>query len=77
MKNFKVIEAEMKGDLKVRSNTQFNNVNADHVTLFEDVSARVYGNIKHSITLKKGAKLYLHGKSQGTIQNDGGEIFIY
>jgi hypothetical protein len=77
MKTFKVIEGKVTGSVNIESNTQFNNITAEHVVISENISARLYGNIKKGVTLKKGSKLYLHGTLAGEIKNEGGQIFIY
>ncbi|MDF2438641.1 MAG: hypothetical protein K0Q95_3017 [Bacteroidota bacterium] len=77
MKNFKTIQKETIGKVKIESNTQYNNIKADEVVISENVSARLYGNIKNSVTLKKGSKLYMHGTIDGVVKNEGGDIYIY
>jgi hypothetical protein len=42
----------------------------------ENVTARLFGTVKE-ITLKKDARLYIHGKIVGSVSNEGGEIHVF
>ena len=72
----KVIHDEMHGVIKIKENSQFNNVNADQVIIDENITVRLFGSIKN-IVLGKGSKLLLHGVVSGTVKNNGGEIHIF
>jgi hypothetical protein len=77
MNSIKIITQETTGVVHITSDAQYNNLKADIVILSENVTARLYGNIKHTVKLKKGSTLYLHGKLEGQIENEGGRIHIY
>lgn len=73
----KVFDSEVKGEVFIRRNSQYNNLNADKVVVFEGVIARIFGNIKNVIIIKKNSKVYIHGSITGKIENEGGEIILY
>ena len=72
-----VIETEVKGNIDVTTNSQYNNICADSVTVFENITARFFGIIKNKLVIKKGGRVYMHGKIVGSIENDGGELHKY
>ena len=74
---FKIVERKVSGEVHVKENTQFNNIHANKVTVAENVTARLYGNVKNVIILNKGSRLILHGAFHGRLENKGGEIIIY
>ncbi|MGZ3898859.1 MAG: hypothetical protein ACXVO9_05815 [Bacteroidia bacterium] len=77
MNNFKVVDAETKGEVTITIDTQYNNIKATKVIITEDVTARLYGDIMEKLILKKGARLYLHGTVHGEIENEGGELYLF
>ncbi|MGZ3919327.1 MAG: hypothetical protein ACXVC7_03500 [Bacteroidia bacterium] len=77
MNNFKVVDAETKGEVTITIDTQYNNIKATKVIITEDVTARLYGDIMEKLILKKGARLYLHGTILGEIENEGGELYLF
>lgn len=76
MQNLRVIQEEAVGNLKINENCQYNKVNADKVVVNENVTVRLFGTV-HTVIIKRGAKLYLHGMIRGNIENKGGEVYIY
>ena len=76
-KGFKIITREVTGEVYIRVNSQFNNINATYVTIGENVTARLYGIIKKKLVLKKGSTLHMHGYILGIIENEGGQINLY
>lgn len=77
MDEYKVINTEIKGNLYIIRNTQYNKLNAVNVTVAENIRVRLYGVIKGKLTIKKGARVYLHGSVLGKLENLGGEIHIF
>lgn len=73
----KIIYEEIKGNVIINVNSQFNNINADTVTVSKNVTARLYGSIREKVVLKQGATLFLHGVITGEIVNEGGEVFVF
>jgi hypothetical protein len=73
----KIITREVTGEVYIRVDSQFNNINATYVTIGENVTARLYGIIKKKVVLKKGSTLHMHGHILGTIENEGGQITMY
>ncbi len=76
METFKIIPEETHGFVKIRENSQFNNIKADRVVLTENVTARLFGSV-HDIVLHRGSRLFFHGTILGNVKNKGGEIVIY
>lgn len=76
METYKVILEETLGFVKIRENSQFNNINAQRVVLAENVTARLYG-IVNDIVLNRGSRLIFHGTILGNVKNKGGEIVVY
>jgi len=76
LNEFAIVSEEVKGDIVVLENTQFNNIEADDVIIEENVKARLFGNIK-TLSLKKGSCVYMHGIIQGKIENCEGELHIF
>ena len=74
---FKIIIKETTGNIYVRENTQYNNIQAENVTVFENVIVRLFGVVKGLLTLKAGSSVYLHGSLYGSVKNEGGEIHIF
>ncbi len=77
MNTLKVIDTEVKGEVVINLNTQYNNLKADQVTVTENVTARIYGTIEGNVILKKGSRLHLHGVIRGKAINEGGEVYLY
>ena len=77
MEEFKIINTEIKGNLFVIRNTQYNNLNAMNVTVGENIITRLYGNIRGKLIIQKGAKVYLHGTVSGKLENHGGELHVF
>jgi hypothetical protein len=74
---YTIIEKEVNGDVEISENSQFNNICADTVIVHENITARLFGTVKHKLIIKKGGRVYLHGNVVGTIENDGGELHKY
>ena len=77
MDEYKVIDTEIKGNIYIIRDTQYNKLNALNVTVAENVKVRIYGMIKGKLIIKKGARVYLHGSVAGKLENLGGEIHIF
>jgi len=75
MTAFKIIGTETKGEVYIKVNSQYNNINADKVIVAEHVSARLFGTI-NELVIKKGGQVWLHGTIKGKIENDG-KLFTY
>jgi hypothetical protein len=73
----KIIDSLVTGDVNVTSDTQYNNMVAENVTINENITARIYGIIHNEITIAKDATLYLHGKHYGQLINHGGKVQMY
>ena len=61
----------------IKTDIQFNHLEADDVLVEEGVTARIYGTVKNSIRLKKGAIVYLYGKRPTGIINEGGILYVF
>lgn len=73
----KVFQNSECSDLVISEDSQFNNINCENVVVEENVTARFYGTIKKSLTIKKGATIHLHGALQGNLINEGGTLNSY
>jgi hypothetical protein len=73
----KIFNNEITGDLIIESDSQYNALAVNSVTVTEYVTARLYGNIKKDLVVKKGAKVYLHGDVGGKIKNSDGIAYIF
>jgi hypothetical protein len=76
MEDFKIVQKEVIGNVTIKKNTQFNNINAENVLISKNIIARLFGTVTNVI-LKEGSKLYLHGIINGNVQNEGGEILVF
>ena len=76
MGNFKIIDEEAVGVIKIKEDCQFNKIKAEKVVVNENVTARLFGSVK-TIVIKPGAKIFLHGEISGAVKNNGGEIYVY
>jgi hypothetical protein len=74
---FKIINEDVSGNVDITVNTQINNLNADEVTVAENVTARLFGNIQKLLILKKDSKVFLHGHISGNIKNEGGDLTVF
>ena len=72
-----VIGSQVTGDLTVVNDAQYNNVFAENVTVSENVMVRIFGIIKNDLIVKQGATVYLHGRYNGKIINEGGVIYVF
>lgn len=77
MEKFKIVRKYTRGNIVIKQDTQFNNIDAENVTIEKNVTARLYGNIQKRLILKKGAKIFLHGILYGDISDEGGEVHIF
>ncbi len=75
--DFKIINEEVTGVVRITVDTQFNKINADVVTVSANVNARLFGDIKEKLVLKKGSKVFLHGVVFGNVENEGGELHVF
>lgn len=72
-----VIKEKTTGNMVIKRDSQYNDVEAQNVVIAKSVTARIYGNIKGLLTLKAGSRLYLHGVLYGSVQNEGGELHVF
>lgn len=77
MSEYKIIEKQVTGNIEITSDTQINDLNADTVTIAENVKARLYGVIHTKLILRKDSSVILHGTIYGDLQNEGGELSLY
>ncbi len=73
MSEHKIIESKIRGDILVSANSQYNHLDADNVTVEENITTRLFGTIRQKLIIKKGARVYFHG-SAGKVENSGGEL---
>ena len=71
------INEEITGDVFIKRNTQYNDLKAENVIVYENVTTRIFGTITGLLTLKKGSIVYLHGIMYGSMHNEGGELHIF
>ncbi len=76
MGEIKVIQDLVKGTVSIKENCQYNNIEADVVTVHPYVSARLYGTVK-DVIINKESKIFLHGEISGNVLNLGGEFHVY
>jgi len=76
-REYKIIETETKGEVHINTNSQYNNINARKVTVAENVTARLFGNVSQLLVLKKGSRIFFHGTITGRVKNEEGELFVY
>ncbi|MGZ3903516.1 MAG: hypothetical protein ACXVC6_07470 [Bacteroidia bacterium] len=74
---YKTIESEIKGDIHITVDSQYNHIEAGKVIVGENIIARLFGTVNELIVIKKDATVFLHGKLKGKIQNEGGKLHIY
>lgn len=72
-----IIDSLVTGDVTITSDTQYNNMVAENVTINENITVRIYGTINNDIIISKDATLYLHGKHHGKLINNGGIVQVY
>lgn len=72
----KLYQDPITGKIQIKENSQYNQIDAEHVIVHSNVTTRLYGNVK-DITLNEGARVYIHGIIKGNIENKGGEIHYY
>lgn len=76
MKDLKIIANETYGFVRIRENSQFNNIRAERVVLEENVTARLFGKV-NDVVLNRGSKLFFHGTILGNVKNKGGELVVF
>ncbi|MBL7932916.1 MAG: hypothetical protein JNL60_13495 [Bacteroidia bacterium] len=75
-KDFKIYTELTGGEINITEHSQYNEINAENVTVSENITARLFGTVKN-ITLKKDSRIFIHGKILGNVNNEGGEIQIF
>ncbi|HEY6162949.1 MAG TPA: hypothetical protein VI112_17090 [Bacteroidia bacterium] len=73
----KTISDSIQGDLTIKEDSTFHNVYLQSLIVEENIMARLYGIVEDTIHIKKGATVYLHGKLQGEVINEGGIVYIF
>ncbi|MDF2449948.1 MAG: hypothetical protein K0R26_2452 [Bacteroidota bacterium] len=76
MKEIKIINEEVVGNVHIMENSQFNCIRSPMVILAENITARLFGQIK-DILINEGSTVYIHGSVTGKIENRGGDIQIF
>jgi len=76
MSDLKLIQDEVLGHVRIKENSQYNNIKAETVMVAQNITVRLYGSVG-DVILKKGSRIYLHGVITGNVQNEGGEIHFY
>lgn len=76
MEHFKIISDETFGYVRIRENSQFNNIQAERVIIEANVTARLFGRV-NDVVLNRGSKLFFHGSIVGNVKNKGGELMIF
>ena len=71
------INSQVLGNVTVSKDTQYNYIDCDNIVIEEGVMARLFGKVNQTITIKKGAMVYLHGKMLGKIANEGGVLYVF
>ncbi len=72
-----IISKLITGNVSVCENTQFNNFIGENVIVSENILARFYGIIMKDLVLKKDAIVYLHGRLEGKLINEGGTLYVF
>jgi len=73
----RIVDEKTVGDLIIETDTQYNDLDAGTVVVNANVTARLYGIINKDIIIKRGSKVYIHGKLRGQVVDQGGEVYIY
>ena len=73
---YKIIQ-KASGNVELTFDTQVNSLNADKVVVYENISARLFGDIHKLLVLKKGSQVFLHGRILGDVKNEGGELNVF
>lgn len=76
MSEHKIIESKKRGDLLVTANSQYNHLDADNVTVEENITVRLFGTISGKLIIKQGARVFLHGSAE-KVENSGGELYQF
>lgn len=74
--DMRVVSEEVQGNITVKEDTQYNQINADHLCVESNVKVRVYGSVKN-LTIKEGSDVTIHGCITGQIKNERGTLTIY
>jgi hypothetical protein len=72
-----IIKDKITGNLVIKKSGQYHNVEVDNLVIEADTTARVFGTIRKSISIKPRATIHFHGRFSGTIINDNGNIHLY
>jgi hypothetical protein len=77
LEDYRVVTEKMTGDLTVKENTQYNEVDVKDVLVHENIKARLFGIVNGVITIKKNAKVFLHGRLLGSVRDEGGRFYHF
>lgn len=72
-----IINSKVTEDQVVTTDTQYNDLLAENITVMKGITTRVYGIIKKKLIVEKNAVVYLHGNAPGEIINNGGVIYLF
>lgn len=72
---YKIIEKEVRGEVYIEEDSQYNNIRASKVVVKENVQVRLFGSIDHLVVCQ-GARVFLHGTLNGKAENYG-ELHVY
>jgi hypothetical protein len=74
---YKIIKTEIEGDLTISEHSQYNHLNADTVIVEKGIRTRLYGVIHKKLIIRKEARVFLHGKLLGELQDEGGRFYHF
>lgn len=73
----KTIIEKVSGSLIVCEDTTYHYLSAVEVTIRENVVTRIFGVISDKLVVEKNAIVYLHGRCDGEIINNGGVVYRF
>lgn len=74
---YKILEHEVTGDVRITESSQYNNINANNVIVADGITVRLFGTVRGKMIIGKEARVYFHGSIPGLVENQGGELFKY
>jgi hypothetical protein len=75
--DYQTVSEKITGEITIKENTQYNNIDADIVIVEAGIKAKLYGNIRKTLVLKKNSKVFLHGQFLGKLQDEGGRLYHF
>jgi hypothetical protein len=75
--DYRTFNEKITGNLEVNENSKYYNVDAETVTVHENVKVHLFGTVRGKLMIRKNAKVFLHGQLLGELKNEEGRLYHF